>query len=584
MLTSNVPEFIPEADQDEPVPAPLIDVEARRHQIFPVLGATEIKRLHRFGTRRQWRDGEMLFEAGRTSLGMLVVLSGRIAISRYDGMGNSAPITEVGPGQFTAEVAQLSGRPALVNGHAVGDVDALVINSESLRALVVAEAELGERIMRALILRRVGLIDTNGGGPVLVGPPGNAAMFRLQSFLSSNGHPHTLRDPQKDPEAAALVTMYAPQPSDWPLVVCPDGTVKKNPSLVDIGRCLGMLPDLSADTVFDVLIVGAGPSGLATAVYAASEGLSVLVVEQRAYGGQAGASARIENYLGFPTGISGRALAGRAYVQAQKFGAEIAIPATAARLLCDQYPLRLSLCDGTELRARTVVLSCGARYRRPQLDKLKEYEGRGIYYWASPIEAKLCRREEVILVGGGNSAGQAAVFLSSHAAHVHMVIRGAGLAASMSSYLIERIAATSNIILHTHTEITALEGDEDGLCRVRWKDRQSGVDELCDIRRVFLFVGADSNTEWLADCGVGVDDKGFIRTGFDVTRAECRAKGHYPDDAPVRAALETSVPGVFAIGDVRAGSTKRVAAAVGEGAAVVAQIHNYLAHLPVETG
>ena len=574
------PEFVPETSTDDPVVPSSTDLGNRRHQMFPILTAREIDRLRRFGTPRAWHDGERIFTAGQTTLGMLVVLHGAVAISRGDGCGHRIAVASHGAGSFTGEVAQLSNRPALVDGHAVGAVEALVIPSESLRALVVAEAELGERIMRALILRRVGLIDTNGSSVVLVGPADSAALFRLQSFLSANGQPYTLRHPGQTPEADDLVRLYQPDADQWPLVVCPDGSVKKNPSLLDIGRCLGMMPTLDADKVFDVLVVGAGPSGLATAVYAASEGLSVLVLEQRAYGGQAGASARIENYLGFPTGISGRALAGRAYVQAQKFGADVAVPASAARLLCDQYPLRVVLADGSQVQGRSVVLACGARYRQPALDDLKQFEGRGIYYWASPLEAKLCRNEEVILVGGGNSAGQGAVFLAAHAARVHMVIRGPGLAATMSSYLIERIRATPNIVLHTHTEITALVGDEQGLCQARWKNRTSGLETEKAVRQLFLFVGADPNTAWLGDCGVGVDDKGFIRTGFDVTRAQCRANGHYPDDVPVRAALETSVPGVFAIGDVRATSTKRVAAAVGEGAAVVAQIHAYLAHLP----
>ncbi|MES2740941.1 MAG: FAD-dependent oxidoreductase [Pseudomonadota bacterium] len=574
------PDLLPDSDHDDPAPPPRVDVVARRHQISPVLSAAEMQRLQRFGTRRTWQDGQQIFFAGVSRLGMLLVHTGRIALSRYDGMGHSAHLTEQGPGEFSAEVGQLSNRPELVNGHAVGQVEALVIPSESLRALVVAEAELGERIMRALILRRVNLLDSSEGGPVLIGPPGNGALFALQSFLSSNGQPHTLRDPQHDAEAAALVALHRPDSGEWPLVVCPDGSVKKNPSLVELGRCLGMLPELGEDKLYDVLIVGAGPAGLAAAVYAASEGLSVLVLEQRAYGGQAGASARIENYLGFPTGVSGRALAGRAFVQAQKFGAEIAIPATGARLLCDRFPLRMALADGGAVQARAVVLACGARYRRPELDNLHQFDGRGVYYWASPIEAKLCRREEVVLVGGGNSAGQAAVFLAGHAAKVHLVIRGAALAASMSSYLVERIAATPNIVLHTQADITAVEGDEQGLRRVRWKDRVSGAQQWCQVRRMFLFIGAEPNTGWLSDCGVAVDGKGFIRTGFDVTRAQCRANGHYPDDGPARAALETSVPGVFAIGDVRANSTKRVAAAVGEGAAVVAQLHAYLALLP----
>jgi thioredoxin reductase (NADPH) len=581
MSSPSPAEFLPEPYPEDAAPSNRIDVEARRHQIFPVLTAAEIKRMHRFGQTCCFRDGEMLFQAGRSAYGMMVVLSGRVSVSRHDGLGRTSPVIEHGPGEFSAEITTLSGRPALVNGHAVGDVEVLIIDSPSLRALLVAEAELGERIVRAMILRRVGLLEVSAGGPVLIGPSGNGRLFHLQSFLASNAHPYTLLDPA-DEGAAELIERYRPEPGDWPLVVCPDGSVKKNPSNAALGRCLGMLPELDSEKIFDVIVVGAGPAGLATSVYAASEGLSVLALEHRAYGGQAAASARIENYLGFPTGVSGRALAGRAFVQAQKFGVEVAIPATAARLLCDSYPLRVALDDGTVVQARTVVLSCGAHYRRPSLANLKTYEGRGIYYWASPIEAQLCRKEEVVLVGGGNSAGQAAVFLAGHASRVHIVIRGPSLTASMSSYLIERIAATPNIELHTHTDIVALEGDEEGLKQVKWRDNRSGDERMCDVAHVFLFVGAVPNTEWLAECGVGVDDKGFIRTGFDVMRAECRALGHkhFQDDAPLRAALETSVPGVFAIGDVRAGSTKRVAAAVGEGAAVVSQIHSFLANLP----
>ncbi|MBA5690017.1 FAD-dependent oxidoreductase [Rugamonas apoptosis] len=579
-------DFTPDNPQDDTVATGKLDIESRRHQIFPVLSAADIKRMRRFGHVRHFADGERVFEAGRTSFGLMLVLAGRIAVSRYDGLGNTSLITEHGPGQFSGEVAQLSGRPSLGNGTAIGAVEVLVVPSEALRALVIAEAELGERIVRALILRRVGLIEVPSGGPVIVGPRGHGRVHALQSFLAANGHPHSVLDLETDAQAAALAEHYHPKPEDWPLVVCPDGVVKKNPTVVDLGRCLGMLPELSSDKVWDVIVVGAGPAGLATAVYAASEGLSVLALETRAYGGQAAASARIENYLGFPTGVSGRALAGRAYVQAQKFGVEVAIPAPAGRLLCDTYPLQVELCgSGQRLQARTVVLSCGARYRRPSLANLRQFEGRGVYYWASPIEAKLCKTEEIVLVGGGNSAGQAAVFLSGHASKVHMLVRGEGLAATMSSYLIERIAATPNIVLHTHTEIVALEGNDDGLQQVRILHRLSGEEKDYDVCRVFLFIGADPNTDWLGDCGVEVDQHGFIRTGFDVARAQCRAnfeKGIYPPELPARAALETSVPGVFAIGDVRASSTKRVAAAVGEGAAVVAQIHAFLANLPVD--
>src|SRR5471032_956441 len=582
-------EFIPDNSQNDTVdmtPSELTR-HTRSHQMFPVLSPADVKRMLRFGHVRHFEDGQSLFKAGVTSFGLMLVLQGRIAVSRYDGLGNTSPITEHGPGQFSGEVAQLSGRPSLGNGMAVGAVEVLVVPSESLRALLVAEAELGERIVRALILRCVALIEVNSGGPVLVGPPGHGRLFHLQSFLSSNAYPHSVLDPQHDAQAAALVERYQPTADDWPLVVCPDGEVWKNPSQREIGRCLGMLPDFNADKVYDVLVVGSGPSGLATSVYAASEGLSVMALDSRSFGGQAAASARIENYLGFPTGITGRALAGRAYVQAQKFGVEIAIPAVAKHLYCDEFPLRLELCDGTTVRARTVVLSCGARYRRPSLANLKTYEGRGVYYWASPIEAKLCKQEEIVLVGGGNSAGQAAVFLSGHANKVHVVIRGPSLAASMSSYLIDRIAATANISVHAHTEIIALEGDDDGLTSVRWRNNQTGKEDDYAVRRVFLFVGADPNTDWLHGCAVAVDEQGFIRTGFDVTREECRARiraGDTRDDnLPERAALETSVPGVFAIGDVRAGSTKRVAAAVGEGAAVVSQIHGFLAKLPAGT-
>ena len=579
-------ELLPEETPDEPTPQPLVDIEQRRHQIFPTLSAADIRHMHRFGRVHRFRDGEMVFEAGKTSFGLMLVLAGGISVCRHDGLGNTFPITVHTPGQFSGEVSQLSGRPSLANGQAVGEVEVLELPAESLRALLVAHAELGERIVRALILRRVGLIEQNSGGPVIVGPRGHGRIHTLQTFLAANGHPHAVLDPQVDQQAADLMAHYRPTADELPLVVCPDGDVKKNPTVVEIGRCLGMLPQLSTDKVWDVIVVGAGPAGLATAVYAASEGLSVLALETRAYGGQAGASARIENYLGFPTGVSGRALAGRAYVQAQKFGVEVAIPAPAGRLICDTYPLQVEMCGSlTRLKARSVVLSCGARYRRPSLANLKQFEGKGVYYWASPVEAQLCKTEEIVLVGGGNSAGQAAVFLSGHASRVHMLIRRDSLASTMSSYLIERIEATPNITLHTHTEIVALEGDEEGLKQVRIHNAKTGEECDYDVCRVFLFIGADPNTDWLKDCGVDVDDKGFIRTGFDVARAQCKAnfaKGVYPPDLPARAALETSVPGVFAIGDVRAGSTKRVAAAVGEGAAVVAQIHAFMANLPAD--
>ncbi len=541
----------------------------RHEQTFPALTSDEIARMRRFGELRRYKDGERLFETGKPGPGMFVLLSGHVAITQRDGLGHVTPVIDQGPGQFLAEIGQLSGRVALVDGHAEGDVETLLIPPERLRALLVAEADLGERIMRALILRRVSLIRGGAGGPVLIGPSNSRGVIRLQGFLTRNGYPHHLLDPAGDHDAAELIARYSPSPTDWPLVVAADGTVLRNPSESDLARAMGMVRAVAKDKVYDVAIVGSGPAGLSTAVYAASEGLSVAVCDGRAFGGQAGASARIENYLGFPTGISGLALTARAFNQAQKFGAEMMIPVTVKSLDCsrDDGAFGLKLEDGDVLRARSIVVASGARYRRPAIENLADFEGRGVWYWASPIEARLCAEQEVVLVGGGNSAGQAAVFLSDHARKVHMVIRGGGLGASMSRYLIERIEAASNIELVFNTEVVALEGTEDAsLQRVRWRSRLSGDDSTTDIRNLFLFVGADPATGWLEGCGVMVDRGGFVVTG-----ARCR-KG----EGQLMSPLETSVPGVFAVGDVRSGSVKRVGGAIGEGAQVVAALHDFL--------
>ena len=540
----------------------------RHEQTFPTLTPQEIARMRRFGEIATYRHGEKLFETGKPGPGMFVILSGHVTITQRDGFGHVTPVIDQGPGQFLAEIGQLSGRVALVDGHAEGDVEALLIPPERLRALLVAEADLGERIMRALILRRVSLIQGGVGGPVLIGPPGSGGVIRLQGFLTRNGYPHHLLDPEKDHDAAELIARYSPSPADWPLVVAPDGTVLRNPSESGLARAMGMIRRLAKDKVYDVAVVGSGPAGLSTAVYAASEGLGVAVCDARAFGGQAGASARIENYLGFPTGISGLALTARAYNQAQKFGAEMMIPVEVTALDCsrDDGAFGLKLEDDEVLHARSVVVASGARYRRPEIENLADFEGRGVWYWASPIEARLCAEQEVILVGGGNSAGQAAVFLSSHASKVHMVIRGGGLGASMSRYLIERIEAASNIELVFNTEVVALEGTQDvSLERVRWRSRLSGEESSIDIRNLFLFVGADPATGWLDGCGVMVDRGGFVVTGEQCRKGEGQAS-----------ALETSVPGVFAVGDVRSGSVKRVGGAIGEGAQVVAALHGFL--------
>jgi thioredoxin reductase (NADPH) len=549
--------------------APVASSFPRHEQTFPSLTPQEIAHMRRFGDIRHYKHGDMLFETGKPGRGMFVILSGHVAITQRDGLGHVAPIIDQGPGQFLAEIGQLSGRVALVDGHAEGDVETLLIPPDRLRALLVAEADLGERIMRALILRRVNLIQAGVGGPVLIGPSNSSGVVRLQGFLTRNGFPHHLLDKDTDHDAAELIVRYSPSPSDWPLVVTAGGTVLRNPSESELARALGMIGGATGDRIYDVAIVGCGPAGLATAVYAASEGLSVVVTDARSYGGQAGASARIENYLGFPTGISGQALAGRAFSQAQKFGADIMIPIGVKSLDCTRADgaFALALDGGDLLRAKSVVVASGARYRRPDIENLDRFEGRGVWYWASPIEARLCAEQEIALVGGGNSAGQAAVFLSGHAKKVHMVIRGGGLGASMSRYLIERIEATPNIELVFNTEVVGLEGtDGVSLERIRWRSRLSGEESSADIRNLFLFVGADPATGWLKGCGVMVDRGGFVVTG-----AQCKK-----NVGQLASALETSVPGVFAVGDVRSGSVKRVGGAIGEGAQVVAALHGFL--------
>jgi thioredoxin reductase (NADPH) len=542
---------------NHPLPQTL---ETRRAQMFPVLAADEIERMRRFATMHRFADGAPVYETGKPSPGLLVVLSGTLRVSRRDGRGHDLPIIDHEVGSFSGEVGQLSGKRSFVDGTAVGELEALLIKPDQLRALLIAEAGLGEKMMRALILRRVGLLETGAGGPVLIGEASSPDVARLRNFLSRNGFPHLLLDPVDD-EGRALIERYTPAPAEMPLVVCPDGSVMLNPTEGALARCIGMLDTDTSKQVYDVVIVGAGPAGLAAAVYAASEGLSVLVIDSSAFGGQAGASARIENYLGFPTGISGQALAGRAFTQAQKFGATMLIPAQAIGLACDRSghhePLILRLADGRSVRSRTVVIATGAHYRRPQCTNLKAMEGAGIWYWASPIEAKMCEGQEVVLVGGGNSAGQAAVFLAGYASKVWMLVRGDALAASMSQYLIDRIGANPNIELRTRTQVIGLTGAKpSGVESVKWQHRDSSREETHPIRHVFLFLGADPCTEWLKDCDVEVDDKGFVKTS---------------------SSLETSVPGVFAIGDVRAGSIKRVGGAIGEGAAVVAQVHAFLA-------
>ena len=546
-------------------PTPSI-VETRRDQMYPTLAPAEIDRVRRFGTLRAFAPDEALAKVGVGGVGLAVILSGAVEVSRHDSAGSSVPLVTLAPGAFLGELAQLAGRPALVDAIAQGAVEALLIPPDQLRALLIAEAELGERVMRALILRRVRLLESGAGGPVIVGRADNGDVLRLQGFLRRNGHPHVALDPDVDADAKTLIERFHVDAGQLPIVLCPTGQLLHNPAETQLARCIGLLRPIDPDFIYDVAIVGAGPAGLAAAVYAGSEGLSPLVLDCRAFGGQAGASARIENYLGFPTGISGMALMARAYNQAQKFGVDMAIPDEAIALDAAGFKrdgrFALNLANGERAHARAVVIASGVRYRRPAAANLAAFEGTSVHYWASPLEAKLCAGQEVALVGAGNSAGQAVVYLASQVRKVRLLVRGPDLATKMSRYLVDRIAGLSNVEVLTQTNITGLEGAGGVLEAVCWRG-PAGEETRHPLRHLFLFIGADPNTDWLKDSGLALDPKGFVLTGSGT-------------DGVARP-LETSVRGVFAIGDVRSGSTKRVAAAVGEGAQVVAALHAFLA-------
>jgi len=534
-------------------------IATRGAQMFPRLADEEVARLARFGEPRAFKAGEAVARVGEAGSGLFLVLSGRIEVSREEG-GRAESIVTHERGNFMGELSGLSGRPYLVNAIALTDAEVVAIAPERLRALLIAEADLGERIMRALILRRMGLIET-GAGPIIVGAEANADVLRLTNFLRRNGHPYRQLDPEDDTCAQTLVERFQIAPEQLPIVLCLQGQLLRNPSEDQLARCVGLVGTLDPDRLYDAVVIGAGPAGLATSVYAASEGLSVLTIDCRSFGGQAGASARIENYLGFPTGISGMALMGRAFSQAQKFGVEVAIPDEAVKLECGNDPCHLSLATGERVQARCVVLATGARYRRLEVDGLDQFEGSSVHYWASPLEADLCAEEEVVLVGGGNSAGQATVFLAGRARRVTLIARRP-LSQTMSQYLIERIEAQPNIDVVIGCEIAELRGADGMLEEVSWRDRSSGTLTRRHARYLFSFIGAEPNTDWLQSSGIKLDERGFILTGEDVGA-----------DFP----LETSRRGVFAVGDVRASSVKRVAASVGDGAQVVAAIHAYLA-------
>lgn len=542
-------------------------------QIFPTLTPAQIDRIRSDGNVRKVEAGEILFRPGDTEVPFFVMLSASMEVLQPAGMNEERAITRHGPGEFTGEISMISGQRCLVLGRVTEPGEVLELAPQGLRALIAQDSELSDIVMRAFILRRVALVRNHLGNVIVLGSTHSADTLRLREFLGRNGHPFTYLDLDTDKESQDLLDRFSVKVEEIPVVICDCKAVLRNPSIQDLADRLGLNAHVDSSAVRDVIIVGAGPSGLAAAVYAASEGLDSLLIEAESPGGQAGSSSKIENYLGFPTGISGEELAARALHQAQKFGARMMVAHSAAKLSCNGGPYELLLDDGTTLSARAIVIATGAQYKKPAIPNLEKFEGQGIYYGATYIESQLCQQEDVIVIGGGNSAGQAAVFLSQ-TARVHMLVRSGGLAETMSRYLIQRIATNPAITLHVHTELVSLEGDTQ-LERVSWVDKNTGEISQHEIRHVFIMAGASPRTGWLQGC-VALDDKGFVLTGRDLDSAGADGKSRWPlTRAPQM--LETSLPGVFAVGDVRAGNVKRVASAVGEGAISVNLVHRALA-------
>jgi thioredoxin reductase (NADPH) len=545
----------------------------RAAQMFPELTTAQIDRIAGVGRRRQVQAGEVLFDVGDQNTRFFVVVSGAVEIVQLTGDTEELIVLH-GPQQFTGEINMLSARRSLVQARVSKDGELIEVDREDLRTLVQRDSELSEILMRAFILRRVALVARGNRDMVIIGSRHSASTTRMVEFLSRNGHPFTYQDVETEPGVQALLDRFHVGVNEVPVVLCRKHLLK-NPSIEQLSATLGLTAALDPETVRDVVIVGAGPAGLAAAVYAASEGLDVLVLESTAPGGQAGTSSRIENYLGFPTGISGEALAGRALSQAEKFGAEVAIARTVVRLDCDSRPYRLYLSNGDVVRTRTIVIATGVKYRKLELPALQRFEGAGVFYSATHLEGRLCGGQQVAIVGGGNSAGQAAVFLAGVAAHVHVLIRGPGLAESMSRYLIQRIENTPNVSLRTRCSIESLEGDA-GLERVIWRHLDSGQRETHAIANLFLMTGADPNTAWLDGC-VLMDDKKFVKTGADLLPDDLTT-AHWPLGRRPHL-METSIPGVFCVGDARSASVKRVASAVGEGSICVQLVHRALQEL-----
>ncbi len=545
-------------------------------QAFPVLTEAQIRRIRLLGHVRNVERGEIVFNINDPEIPFFVLLSGKMDIVQ-PGLEGERTIASHGPGEFTGEMTMISGQRGLVCGRVTEGGEFIELNGDTLRSLVAKDAELSEILMRAFILRRLALIKRGYGNVVILGSHHSAQTLQLRQFLSRNGYPYTYVDLDTDSPSQELLDRFQVTPSEVPVVICNGKNVLRRPTIHDLADCLGFNASIDGTQTRDLIIVGAGPAGLAAAVYAASEGLDVLLVETRAPGGQAGSSSKIENYLGFPTGVSGLELATRAINQAQKFGAHMMIARSVERLSCGSNPYQVILDGGESLKGRAIVIATGAEYSKPQLNNLEKFEGEGVYYGATYIESQLCGTEEVIVVGGGNSAGQAAVFLSQTVSKVHMLIRSGELKSSMSRYLIQRLVENPQIDLHFRTEITSLDGN-DHLEQVTWQNKQTGEISTHPIRHVFIMAGASPRTEWLQGC-LALDEKGFILTGHDLDSAATEQPNPQPSLERSRQMLETSLPGVFAVGDVRSGNVKRVASAVGEGAIAIHMVHRALAEL-----
>jgi thioredoxin reductase (NADPH) len=542
-------------------------------QAFPALTAEQIDRARPYGRIRPVAVGDIVFNVGDSHISMFIVLSGKLDILQPHNKEGERLITTHLPNAFTGEINMISGRRCLARGRVAEAGEFLEVSPDNLRTLIAKDAELSEVFMRAFILRRLALVKQGFGDAVVLGSMHCAMTLRIREFLSRNGHPYEFVDLDKDSQSQELLDQFEVKIEDVPVLICRGSKVLRHPTLQEIADCLGFNGPVDESQVRDLIVVGAGPSGLGAAVYAASEGLDVLVIETNAPGGQAGSSSKIENYLGFPTGVSGQELATRAINQAQKFGAEMMIAHGVVRLHCERRPYQIELDTGQMLTTRSVVIASGAKYNKPSIPNLSRFENVGVYYGATNMEAQLCEHEEVIVVGGGNSAGQAAVYLSQYATRVHILVRSGQLSDTMSRYLVQRIETHPKINLHLHTEIVGLEG-QTHLDKVQWRDRQTGQTETMPIRHVFMMTGAVPNTAWLEGC-LALDNKGFIVTGHDLP-ANGPAKTQWSHPRPPFL-LETSLPGVFAVGDARAGNVKRVAAAVGEGSISVHLVHRVLA-------